>query len=249
MRIIPAIDLKDGQCVRLFKGDMDKDTVYSDNPGQTAKQWADQGAERMHVVDLNGAFAGEPVNADAIAAIRQSIDIPMQLGGGIRNLETIQKLFNLGVNFAILGSVAARDPDLVFRACEKFPGQISVGIDARDGKVAVEGWAETTDLEAVDLAKKFEDAGVAEIIFTDIARDGTLTGPNVPATRNMAESASIPVIASGGVSAIKDIQDLLENAGPYPNGNRISGVITGKAIYDGRLDLASAIALSRNWGA
>ncbi|ABK45645.1 1-(5-phosphoribosyl)-5-[(5-phosphoribosylamino)methylideneamino] imidazole-4-carboxamide isomerase [Magnetococcus marinus MC-1] len=247
MRIIPAIDLKDGQCVRLFKGDMDQNTVYSDNPGETAKQWAEQGAERMHVVDLNGAFAGEPVNADAIAAIRKAITIPMQLGGGIRTLETLQKLFNLGVDFAILGSVAARDPELVFRACEQFPGRISVGIDARDGKVAVEGWAETTDLNAVDLAKKFEDAGVAEIIFTDIARDGTLTGPNVAATRLMAESATIPVIASGGVSCLADIQALLENSGPYPNGNRISGVITGKAIYDGRLDLAAAIALSRRW--
>uniref|UniRef100_A0A1S7LKI5 1-(5-phosphoribosyl)-5-[(5-phosphoribosylamino)methylideneamino] imidazole-4-carboxamide isomerase n=1 Tax=Magnetococcus massalia (strain MO-1) TaxID=451514 RepID=A0A1S7LKI5_MAGMO len=244
MHVIPAIDLKDGQCVRLFKGDMNRDTVYSDDPGATALQWQNQGAKRLHVVDLNGAFAGEPVNADAIAAIRQAIDIPMQLGGGIRNMETIDSLFKLGVDRAILGSVAARDPEFVFTACRAYPGRISVGIDARDGMVAVEGWAETTDLGAIELAKKFVDAGVAEIIFTDIARDGTLTGPNVNATRELAEAVIIPVIASGGVSCIEDIEALLTQCGPYANGNTIAGVITGKAIYDGRLNLNAAVRLT-----
>ncbi len=245
MIIIPAIDLKDGNCVRLFQGDMEKDTVYSDDPGATAARWQELGAERLHVVDLNGAFAGKQVNAHAIAAIVKALDIPMQLGGGIRSIATMERCFAMGIQICILGTIACRDPELVKEACRAFPGRISVGIDARDGKVAVEGWAEVTDIMAVDLARRFEDAGVAEIIFTDIARDGALTGPNTPATRKLAETVAIPVILSGGISSIDDIKVAMENAGPFPNGGRISGAITGKAIYDGRVDFAEAVRLTR----
>ncbi|OSM02036.1 1-(5-phosphoribosyl)-5-[(5-phosphoribosylamino)methylideneamino]imidazole-4-carboxamide isomerase [Magnetofaba australis] len=244
MIVIPAIDLKDGLCVRLFQGLMERGTVYSDNPGATAKRWAREGAERMHVVDLNGAFEGKPVNAEAIREIRKAIDIPMQLGGGIRDMATIQSYFDMGVDRAIIGSAALRDPDFVKAACRKFPDRISVGIDARDGRVAVEGWAETSNVTTLELAQKFEDAGVAEIIFTDISRDGALCGPNTEATRQLAEAITIPVIASGGVSQLMDIRMLLANAGPYANGNRISGVITGKAIYDGRLSFPEAVRLT-----
>ncbi|MBF0194372.1 MAG: 1-(5-phosphoribosyl)-5-[(5-phosphoribosylamino)methylideneamino]imidazole-4-carboxamide isomerase [Magnetococcales bacterium] len=245
MIIIPAIDLKDGNCVRLFQGDMDQDTLYSNDPGATAAKWQELGAERLHVVDLNGAFAGKPVNAPAIEAIVKALDIPMQLGGGIRSLATMEKCFDLGIQICILGTIACRDPGLVKEACKAFPGRISVGIDARDGKVAVEGWAEVTDILAIDLAKQFEDAGVAEIIFTDISRDGALTGPNTPATKQLAQSVSIPIILSGGISSMADIEEALANAGPFANGGSISGAITGKAIYDGRVDFAKAVQLSK----
>jgi phosphoribosylformimino-5-aminoimidazole carboxamide ribotide isomerase len=246
MIIIPAIDLKDGNCVRLFQGDMEKDTIYSNDPGATAARWQCLGAERLHVVDLNGAFAGKQVNAEAIAAIVAALDIPMQLGGGIRSLATMESCFDLGIQICILGTIACREPELVKEACRLFPGRISVGIDARDGKVAVEGWAEVTDILAVDLARRFEDAGVAEIIFTDISRDGALTGPNTPATRQLAETVAIPIILSGGISTMEDIKVAMENAGPFANGGRISGAITGKAIYDGRVDFAEAVRLTKS---
>ncbi len=242
MMIIPAIDLKDGQCVRLFQGDMTQHTVYSDDPGAMARHWQALGAQRLHVVDLNGAFAGQPVNAAAIAAIVAATTIPVQLGGGIRTLETIESCLTMGIQRIILGTVACREPQLVRQACQHFPGRILVGIDARDGWVAVEGWAEVTDIRAVDLAQRFEEVGVAEIIFTDIARDGALRGPNLEATRALAESVTIPVILSGGISSLADIQRVMENPGPYANGGRIAGIITGKALYDGRLDFGAAVA-------
>ncbi|MBF0446570.1 MAG: 1-(5-phosphoribosyl)-5-[(5-phosphoribosylamino)methylideneamino]imidazole-4-carboxamide isomerase [Magnetococcales bacterium] len=245
MILIPAIDLKDGNCVRLFQGDMEQDTLYSDDPAATASRWQGLGAERLHVVDLNGAFAGKQVNAQAIVAIVKALDIPMQLGGGIRSLATMEACFDLGIQICILGTIACRNPSLVQEACHLFPGRISVGIDARDGKVAVEGWAEVTDIDAFDLAKRFEDAGVAEIIFTDISRDGALTGPNIPATRKLAETVRTPIILSGGISSMADIEGALENAGPFANGGRISGAITGKAIYDGRIDFAKGVALTK----
>ncbi len=245
MIIIPAIDLKDGKCVRLVQGDMNRDTVYSDDPAAMARHWQDLGAERLHMVDLNGAFAGQPVNAGAIRAILGALTIPAQLGGGIRNLATIEACFEMGLRTAILGTVACRDPQLVHEACRAFPGRISVGIDARGGMVAVEGWAEVTDIRALDLARRFEDAGVAEIIFTDIARDGALTGPNIAATRALAEAISIPVILSGGISRLEDVRETVANGGPFANGGRISGIITGKALYDGRLDFKEAVRVTR----
>ena len=245
MLIIPAIDLKDGQCVRLFQGDMNQDTVYSDDPAAMALRWQGLGAERLHVVDLNGAFAGTPVNASAIRAILEVLTIPMQLGGGIRQLATIDACFAMGIHIAILGTVACRDPQLVRDACQRYPGRISVGIDARDGWVAVQGWAEVTNIRAMDLAKRFEDVGVAEIIFTDISRDGALIGPNLDATRQLAESVTIPIILSGGISSLADIQQVWQNHGPFANGGRISGIITGKALYDGRLDFQEAVAAVR----
>ncbi|MBF0261206.1 MAG: 1-(5-phosphoribosyl)-5-[(5-phosphoribosylamino)methylideneamino] imidazole-4-carboxamide isomerase, partial [Magnetococcales bacterium] len=191
MLLIPAIDLKNGQCVRLFQGEMDQATVYSDHPASMASHWQSLGARRLHVVDLNGAFAGEPVNGAAVAAILAALTIPVQLGGGIRSLETIDRWLAAGIDIVILGTIACRDPDLVREACRLHPGRISVGIDARDGLVAVEGWSATTEITALDLAHRFEDAGVAEIIFTDISRDGALSGPNIPATRALAETITI----------------------------------------------------------
>lgn len=245
MILIPAIDLKDGRCVRLFQGDMAMDTVYSDNPGAMARRWQDEGGERLHVVDLNGAFAGERINATAVAAIIDAITIPIQLGGGIRDLKTIESALESGIFRVILGTIACRDPLLVHEACRLFPGRVSVGIDARDGKVAIQGWSEVTDLDAVTLARRFEDAGVAEIIFTDIARDGALTGANLAATKALAQAIAIPVILSGGVAGMADIENAMANAGPFPGGGCISGVITGKAIYDGRLDFRLAVRLTR----
>ncbi|WP_130470868.1 1-(5-phosphoribosyl)-5-[(5-phosphoribosylamino)methylideneamino]imidazole-4-carboxamide isomerase [Candidatus Magnetaquicoccus inordinatus] len=242
MLIIPAIDLKDGQCVRLFQGDMNQHTVYSDDPGAMARHWQDAGAQRLHVVDLNGAFAGQPVNDNAIAAILKALSIPVQLGGGIRTLATMEHYLNLGIQRVILGTIACRDPQLVQEACRLFPGQILVGIDARDGWVAVQGWAEVTNIRAVELAQRFMEVGVAEIIFTDIARDGALQGPNIVATRALAEAVTTPIILSGGISSLADVQKVMENPGPYANGGRISGIITGKALYDGRLDFAAAVA-------
>ncbi len=240
MIVIPAIDLKDGKCVRLEQGLMEKDTVFSDNPDAQAHAWEAQGAELLHIVDLDGAFAGEPRNRSAIEAILKAISIPAQLGGGIRDLATIEAYLSLGLSRVIIGTAAQRNPALVEEACRKFPGRIVVGIDAKNGMVAVQGWAEVTDVAAVDLARKFEGFGVAAIIYTDIARDGMMQGPNLEATRQLAEAVAIPVIASGGVSSLQDIRNLLaiESAG-------VSGVITGKAIYTGALDLRAAIELTK----
>ena len=240
MIVIPAIDLKEGKCVRLEQGLMDKDTVFNDNPAAQARAWQDQGAELLHIVDLDGAFAGEPKNRAAIEAIVKAISIPAQLGGGIRDMATIEAYLALGLSRVIIGTAAQRNPELVREACLKFPGRIVVGIDAKNGMVAVQGWAELTDISAVNLARKFEGFGVSAIIYTDISRDGMLQGPNLEATRALAESVSIPIIASGGVSSLKDIQNLMaiESSG-------ISGVITGKAIYTGAIRLAEAVALTR----
>jgi phosphoribosylformimino-5-aminoimidazole carboxamide ribotide isomerase len=240
MIVIPAIDLKEGKCVRLEQGLMDKDTVFNDNPAAQARAWQDQGAEMLHIVDLDGAFAGEPKNRAAIEAIVKAITIPSQLGGGIRDIETIEAYLALGLSRVIIGTAAQRNPELVKEACTRFPGRIVVGIDAKNGMVAVQGWAELTDITAVDLAKKFEGFGVSAIIYTDISRDGMLQGPNLEATRALAEAVSIPVIASGGVSSLKDIRNLMdiESSG-------ISGVITGKAIYTGAIKLAEAVALTK----
>ena len=240
MIVIPAIDLKEGKCVRLEQGLMDKDTVFNDNPGAQAKAWQDQGAEMLHIVDLDGAFAGEPKNRAAIEAIVAAITIPSQLGGGIRDIATIEAYLSLGLSRVIIGTAAQRNPELVKEACTRFPGQIVVGIDAKDGMVAVQGWAEVTDITAMDLARKFEDCGVAAIIYTDISRDGMLQGPNLEATRALAEAVSIPIIASGGVSTLKDIENLMaiESSG-------VTGVITGKAVYTGAIKLAEAVALTK----
>lgn len=238
MILFPAIDLKDGACVRLKLGLMDQATVFNDNPGAQAKSFADAGAQWIHVVDLNGAFAGRPVNADAVKSILAAVPVPVQLGGGIRDLATIEAWLDAGIARVILGTIALRDPDLVKQACRRFPGQVAVGIDAKGGRVAVEGWAETSDLTVLDLALKFEDAGVSAIIYTDIDRDGVLTGPNTEATAALARAISTPVIASGGVSSLDDLRALkaVESSG-------IAGVISGRAIYDGRIDVAQAIKL------
>ena len=240
MIIIPAIDLKEGKCVRLEQGLMEKDTVYSDDPAAQARHWQEQGAEMLHIVDLDGAFAGVPRNREAIQAIVSALDIPAQLGGGIRDLETIEAYLKLGLSRVILGTVAKENPLLVAEACRHFEDQIVVGIDAKDGKVAVRGWAEVTEMRAIDLAHEFENVGVAAIIYTDISRDGMMQGPNLEATRELAEAVSIPIIASGGVSRMQDIESLMsiEDSG-------VAGVITGKAIYSGALDLREAVALTK----
>ncbi|PNU20158.1 1-(5-phosphoribosyl)-5-((5-phosphoribosylamino)methylideneamino)imidazole-4-carboxamide isomerase [Geothermobacter hydrogeniphilus] len=240
MIILPAIDLKEGKCVRLEQGLMEKDTVYSDDPAAQARQWQEQGGELLHIVDLDGAFAGVPKNKAAIRAIVEAIDIPSELGGGIRDLETIEAYLELGIDRVILGTVAKENPALVAEACRKFPGRIVVGIDARDGLVAVRGWADVTGKQATEMAREMEGFGVTAIIYTDIARDGMMQGPNIEATKNLAESISIPVIASGGLSSLDDIRRLMaiESSG-------VTGVITGKAIYSGALDLREAVALTR----
>jgi phosphoribosylformimino-5-aminoimidazole carboxamide ribotide isomerase len=238
--VIPAIDLKEGKCVRLEQGLMEKDTVYSDNPAAQALVWQVKGAELLHIVDLDGAFAGEPKNRSAIESIVKALKIPTQLGGGIRDMETIDAYLGIGVGRVIIGTAAQRNPELVKEACAKYPGRIVVGIDAKNGMVAVQGWAEVTGVTAIELAKKFEGYGVAAIIYTDISRDGMMQGPNIEATKALAEAITIPVIASGGVSTLKDIENLMavESAG-------ISGAITGKAIYSGAIDLTEAIALTK----
>jgi len=240
MIVIPAIDLKNGQCVRLEQGLMEKDTVYSDDPAAMARHWQDEGGELLHLVDLDGAFAGVPKNRAAIQAIVAAVDIPTELGGGIRDLETIEAYLELGVDRVILGTVAKENPQLVAEACRRFPGRIVVGIDAKNGLVAVRGWAEVTEKKAIDLAREMEGFGVTAIIYTDIARDGMMQGPNLEATAALAGAISIPVIASGGVSSLDDIRNLLqiEAAG-------IAGVITGKAIYNGALNLREAVALTK----
>ncbi len=235
MILYPAIDLKDGQCVRLVRGEMTAATVFNDDPAAQARAFQDEGCRWVHLVDLNGAFAGEPVNAAAVEAILGAIDVPAQLGGGIRDMATIEAWLGKGLARVILGTVAVRDPGLVRDAARAFPGQIAVGIDARGGMVAVEGWAETTDITALDLAAKFEDAGVAAIIYTDIDRDGAMGGPNVEATADLARAVSIPVIASGGVSSLDDLQALRDCGAP------LDGAISGRALYDGRIDVAEGV--------
>lgn len=238
MILFPAIDLKDGQCVRLKLGDMDQATVFNDNPGNQAKAFEDQGFEWLHVVDLDGAFAGESRNGEAVDAILASTKNPVQLGGGIRNLQHIEAWLEKGLARVILGTVAVRDPDLVREACKKFPGKVAVGIDARGGRVAVEGWAETSDLTILDMAKRFEDAGVAAIIYTDIDRDGVLRGINWDSTLELANHMSIPVIASGGLASMDDIKRMTAH-----DAQILEGAISGRALYDGRIDPTQALAL------
>ncbi|WP_102226423.1 1-(5-phosphoribosyl)-5-[(5-phosphoribosylamino)methylideneamino]imidazole-4-carboxamide isomerase [Acidimangrovimonas sediminis] len=235
MILYPAIDLKDGQCVRLLRGEMEKATVFSDDPAAQARAFAEAGCGWIHLVDLNGAFAGEPVNAAAVEAILKAIDVPAQLGGGIRDMATIERWLDRGLARVILGTVAVEDPDLVREAAMAFPGQVAVGIDARKGRVATKGWAEETEVIATDLAQSYEDAGVAAIIYTDIDRDGAMGGPNVEATAALARAVSIPVIASGGVSSLADLAALRDTG-------VIAGAISGRALYDGALDLRAAIA-------
>ncbi|RJG02313.1 1-(5-phosphoribosyl)-5-[(5-phosphoribosylamino)methylideneamino]imidazole-4-carboxamide isomerase [Noviherbaspirillum sedimenti] len=245
MLLIPAIDLKDGHCVRLKQGDMDQATVFSDDPAQMARHWLQQGARRLHLVDLNGAFAGTPKNAAAVKSIIRAVqdfatendieEIPIQLGGGIRDLDTIERYLDGGLSYVIIGTAAVKSPGFLHDACSAFPGQIIVGLDAKDGKVATDGWSKLTGHEVIDLAKKFEDYGVESIIYTDIGRDGMMGGVNIEATVKLAQSMTIPVIASGGVHSIKDVEALcaVEFEG-------IEGVICGRSIYEGTLDLRSA---------
>ncbi len=240
MLIIPAIDLKDGECVRLLQGRMEDSTVFSDNPVAMAADWVNAGARRLHLVDLNGAFAGEPVNGGIVKAIAEAYpDLPIQIGGGIRSFETIQAYLDAGVQYVIIGTKAVKEPEFVFEACKRFPGHIIVGLDAKDGKVAIDGWAEVTDVDVVDLAKQFKEAGVSAIVYTDISRDGMMQGVNVEATARLAQECGIEVIASGGVTNIEDVRALANVAD-----SGICGAITGRAIYEGTLDLAEAQQLS-----
>jgi phosphoribosylformimino-5-aminoimidazole carboxamide ribotide isomerase len=241
MILFPAIDLKNGQCVRLEQGDMARATMFNLDPAAQARAFAAQGFEYLHVVDLDGAFAGKPMNAQAVEAMLATVTMPVQLGGGIRNLSTVEAWLDKGVARVIIGTAAVRDPELVKAAARKFPGRVAVGLDARDGKVAVEGWAETSQVTALEIAQRFEDAGVAAIIFTDIARDGLLKGLNLDATVALAERVSIPVIASGGFASIDDVKALLA-----PRAKKLAGAIAGRALYDGRLDPAAALALIRS---
>jgi phosphoribosylformimino-5-aminoimidazole carboxamide ribotide isomerase len=236
--LFPAIDLKDGQCVRLKLGEMNAATVFNDDPAAQARAFEQQGFKYLHIVDLNGAFAGKPVNGAAVEAILDAISIPAQLGGGIRDLGTIEAWLTKGIRRVILGTVAVRDPELVKDAAKRFPGRIAVGIDAKGGKVAVEGWAETSELTAIDLAKRFEDAGVAALIYTDIERDGVLKGLNLLATAALARATRIPVIASGGLASIADVRDLKK-----PEYSLLEGAITGRALYDGRINAKEALEL------
>jgi len=240
MILYPAIDLKDGQAVRLFKGDMEKVTVFNDDPASQAASFANAGCEWLHLVDLNGAFAGEPVNGAAVEAILERVSVPAQLGGGIRDMATIEAWLSKGLARLILGTVAVENPALVREAAQAFPGKIAVGIDARDGRVATRGWAEETDIEVTELAKSFEDAGVAAIIYTDINRDGAMQGPNVEATAALAHAVSIPVISSGGVSSLDDLTRLKTCGAP------LNGAISGRALYDGAIDLQEALALLKD---
>jgi phosphoribosylformimino-5-aminoimidazole carboxamide ribotide isomerase len=236
--LFPAIDLKDGACVRLRQGEMESATVFNADPVAQGLAFEAQGFEWLHIVDLNGAFEGRPVNEKAVEDILHAVHLPIQLGGGIRDLDTVVRWLEKGIDRVVLGTVAVRDPALVREAARDFPGCIVVGIDARDGKVAVEGWAETSEMTAIDLARKFEDAGVAAIIYTDIARDGVLAGLNLEATASLARATSIPVIASGGLSSIEDIRNLLK-----PQYKMLEGAIAGRALYDGGIDPAEALAL------
>lgn len=241
MILFPAIDLKNGQCVRLEQGDMARATVFNLDPAAQAKTFETQGFEYLHVVDLDGAFAGKPMNAQAVEAMLKMVTMPVQLGGGIRDLATVEAWLGKGISRVIIGTAAVRDPALVKEAAKKFPGRVAVGLDARDGKVAVEGWAETSTVTALDIARQFEDAGVAAIIFTDIARDGLLKGLNLEATLELADAISIPVIASGGLASIDDVKALLT-----PRAKKLGGAISGRALYDGRIDPSEALTLIRN---
>ena len=243
MILFPAIDLKDGQCVRLIQGEMDAATVFSDDPAAQARQFQDQGFEYLHMVDLNGAFEGKPVNGAAVESILQSITIPAQLGGGIRDMATISAWLEKGISRVILGTVAVKNPDLVREACKEFPGKIAVGIDARGGMVAIEGWAETSTTSAMELARIFEFAGVTAIIYTDIERDGVLQGLNLEATEELARTVSIPVIASGGLASIDDVRKLMREEYSI-----LEGAISGRALYDGRLDAKEALAILNGEG-
>ncbi len=240
MILFPAIDLKNGQCVRLEQGDMARATVFNLDPAAQARSFAAQGFEYLHVVDLDGAFAGKPINAQAVEAMLKTVGMPVQLGGGIRDLATVEAWLSKGITRVIIGTAAVRDPALVKEAAKLFPGRVAVGLDARDGKVAVEGWAETSQVTALEIARRFEDAGVAAIIFTDIARDGLLKGLNLDATIALADSISIPVIASGGLASIADIEAMLA-----PRAKKLAGAIAGRALYDGRVDPAAALELIR----
>ncbi len=240
MLLIPAIDLKDGRCVRLRQGRMDDETIFSDDPVDVAKRWVDAGGRRLHLVDLNGAFAGEPVNGGVIRKIGAAYpDLPIQVGGGIRDEKTIEAYLQAGVDFAIIGTQAVKEPEFVARACKEFPGHIIVGLDAKDGMVAIDGWATVTEYNVTDLAKRFEDAGVSAIVYTDIGRDGMLSGPNVEATAALANAISIPVVASGGITDIDDIRALCQ-----AETDNIMGAITGRAIYEGTLDFAEGQKLA-----
>jgi phosphoribosylformimino-5-aminoimidazole carboxamide ribotide isomerase len=238
--LFPAIDLKSGECVRLLRGDMTQATVFNKDPAAQARAFAEQGFEYLHVVDLDGAFAGEPVNADAVRRILSAVSIKMQLGGGVRDMKTVRGWLESGVTRVIIGTAAVRDPDFVREAARLYPGRIAVGIDAREGRVAVEGWARTSNISALDLGRRFEDAGVAAIIYTDISRDGALTGLNIASTIALAEALAIPVIASGGLASIDDVRRLTE-----PDCARLAGAIAGRALHDGRLDPREALALLR----
>lgn len=240
MLVIPAIDLKDGQCVRLRQGRMEDSTVFGDDPVSMAKRWVDAGCRRLHLVDLNGAFAGTPVNGEAVTAIAKAFPgLPIQIGGGIRSLETIEHYIKAGVSFVIIGTKAVKEPAFVKEACKAFPGTVIVGLDAQDGFVATDGWAEVSDVKAVDLAKEFKNDGVTSIVYTDIARDGMMQGVNVEATVQLAQEGGIPVIASGGVTNIEDIRALSQVAH-----KGLLGAITGRAIYEGTLDVATAQKLA-----
>jgi phosphoribosylformimino-5-aminoimidazole carboxamide ribotide isomerase len=242
MLVIPAIDLKAGRCVRLYQGDMHQATIYSDDPIATARRWQNEGAERLHVVDLDGAIAGAGINTTVIEQICRALTIPVQVGGGIRDLDAIERLLSRGVARVILGTIAYRQPEVVATACERFPGYITVGIDARAGKVAVQGWTEATELDALTLAERCADVGVSELVYTDIARDGTEQGVNLAATLALARAVSLPIIASGGVASLRDIERLvpLESEG-------IVGVIVGRALYTGAVKLAEALAVARDF--
>jgi phosphoribosylformimino-5-aminoimidazole carboxamide ribotide isomerase len=240
MILFPAIDLKDGFCVRLQQGDMARATIFNRDPAAQAISFEEEGFKHLHIVDLDGAFAGKPMNADAVDRILDTVGLCVQLGGGIRDIATIESWLAKGVNRVIIGTAAVNDPALVQEAARKFPKRVAVGLDARGGKVAVRGWAETSELTALEIAKRFEDAGVAAIIYTDIARDGLLKGLNLDATIALAEAISIPVIASGGLASITDVKNMLE-----PRAQKLEGVIAGRALYDGRLDAAQALGLIR----
>jgi len=233
MIVIPAVDIKGGRCVRLFQGKMDAETVYGDDPVKMAKKWESMGARLLHIVDLDGAVGGSPANREIIARMTDALDIPCELGGGIRSMETIESYLDLGLDRVVLGTAAVKQPELIKEACRKFPGKIVVGIDAKGGKVAVEGWTETTDLDAVRLARQFEDMGVRAINYTDISRDGAMEGPNLEATAEMVNAVEIPVIAAGGVTGMEDLVRLSETG--------VEGAITGKAIYEGTIDLKEAV--------
>ena len=243
MIFFPAIDLKDGKCVRLFQGDMNQTTVFGDDPAAQAKIFEDAGCSWIHVVDLNGAFEGKPVNEKAVNSILNAISIPIELGGGIREMSTVDFWLERGVRRVILGTAALKNPALVREACRKYPGRIAVGVDARGDKVAVEGWAEVSELATIDLARQFEDVGVAAIIYTDIDRDGVMKGPNIEATLKLACAVSIPVIASGGVSSMDDLEEL-----KLSGNGLLEGVISGRAIYDGKIDPMEASALLKDLG-